>query len=71
MELYTGDTCWDAEFEFAFEKLSDDTKTSILIVGGGITGALSAFVLSSLGLSVLSWRKTKSEAEAVLHRQDC
>jgi len=52
MELYIGDTCWDAESTFEFEKLSADIKTGILIVGGGITGALSAFVLSDLGMSV-------------------
>ena len=59
MELYIGDPCWDAESEFGFEKVSDDIKTGILIVGGGITGALSAFVLSSLGMSVTVVEKNK------------
>jgi glycine/D-amino acid oxidase-like deaminating enzyme len=59
MELYLGDTCWDTESKFRFEKLSDDIKTDILIIGGGITGSLSAFVLSDLGMSVTVVEKNK------------
>jgi glycine/D-amino acid oxidase-like deaminating enzyme len=59
MELYTGDTCWDPASTFDFEKLSENIKTGILIVGGGISGALCAFVISSLGMSVTVVEKNK------------
>lgn len=59
MELVAGNTFWDKKLNdpCRFEKLEENIETDILIVGGGITGALCAFVLSSLGMSVTVMEK--------------
>lgn len=61
MELVAGNTFWDKTLDSAcrFEKLEENLETDILIVGGGITGALCAFMLSSLGMSVTLLEKNR------------
>lgn len=55
MRLYEGKTYWDKTVPnpLKFEPMSHDQKTGILIVGGGITGNICAYVLSALGLDVM------------------
>lgn len=54
MKLYTGNTYWDktAKAAFEFESLASDFQTDNLIVGGGMSGNLIAFVLASRGKKV-------------------
>jgi len=61
MDLFIGNTCWDktADESRRFGKLSENIKTNILIVGGGISGSLCAFVLSSQGMAVTVVEKNR------------
>lgn len=54
MKLYDGNTYWDQTVQepIHFGRLSGPVETDVLIVGGGITGSLCAYVLSSHGLAV-------------------
>lgn len=46
-ELIYGDTHWDErKRRFHFEKLKKDLETDVLIIGGGMSGTLTAYVLS-------------------------
>lgn len=46
-ELIYGDTHWDErKRRFHFEKLNKDLETDVLIIGGGMSGTLTAYVLS-------------------------
>ena len=46
-ELIYGDTHWDERKRlFRFEKLKKDLETDVLIIGGGMSGTLTAYVLS-------------------------
>ena len=48
MKLYSGETYWDKTMEkdSEFSKLDSNIKTEILIVGGGMSGSLAAYVLA-------------------------
>lgn len=54
MKLYSGNTYWDktVHHTFDFKELKEDIKTDILIVGGGMSGNLMAFVLAKKGKNV-------------------
>lgn len=54
MKLYSGNTYWDKTVHqaFDFKELKEDIKTDILIVGGGMSGNLMAFVLAKKGKNV-------------------
>lgn len=54
MELYAGNTYWDQTVKepIHFGRLAGTVETDVLIVGGGISGSLCAYVLSSHGLAV-------------------
>lgn len=51
MDLYKGSTYWDKTLEpnEIFQRVEKDIKTKHLIVGGGVSGSLMAYVLSSKG----------------------
>lgn len=51
MELYFGKSCLH-EPGLKFQQLDRELKVDILIVGGGLSGTLCAYLLSSLGQSV-------------------
>ncbi|MGO1820099.1 MAG: FAD-dependent oxidoreductase, partial [Senegalia sp. (in: firmicutes)] len=57
MELYFGDTYWDKtvskEDDIKFEKIKKNEKTEILIVGGGMSGTLAAYILSNRNHKVI------------------
>jgi len=61
VRLYAGDLYWDKTFgePFAFDKITEPEATRILIVGGGMSGSLCAFVLSSHGIPVTVIEKNK------------
>lgn len=61
MKLYAGNTYWDKTVQspYAFEKMTAPTTTDILIIGGGLSGNLCAYVLSSLGMDVTLVEKDK------------
>ena len=52
--LYSGNLYWDKTIAetFDFDKINTDLKTGILIVGGGFSGNLCAYVLSKAGMDV-------------------
>lgn len=54
MKLYNGTTYWDQTVQepVHFGKLTGPIETDVLIVGGGMSGSLCAYVLSSHGLNV-------------------
>ena len=54
MKLYDGNTYWDQTVQepIHFGILAGQVETEVLIVGGGISGSLCAYVLSSHGLAV-------------------
>jgi len=54
MKLYKGNTYWDQTVQepIHFGRLEGPVETDVLIVGGGISGSLCAYVLSSHGLAV-------------------
>ena len=54
MKLYDGNTYWDQTVQepIHFGLLAGHVETEVLIVGGGISGSLCAYVLSSHGLTV-------------------
>jgi glycine/D-amino acid oxidase-like deaminating enzyme len=54
MKLYDGSTYWDQTVQepIHFGKLERSIETEVLIVGGGMSGTLCAYVLSSHGLDV-------------------
>lgn len=47
------ETIWDSEFEktLKFNKLNGDIKTDVLIIGGGLSGILSAYMLKNNGVN--------------------
>lgn len=61
MDLYAGNIYWDKTqpSEYNFEKLSSNIKTDVLIVGAGMSGSLSAYVLSLSGFKVTVLEKNK------------
>lgn len=61
MDLFIGNTCWDKTFDESLEfgKLAEHIQSDILIVGGGISGALCAFVLASIGMKVTVAEKNR------------
>ena len=61
MELYSGETYWDKtkHEEDSFPKLNSDIKTKILIIGGGMSGSLAAYVLSKSNHDVTLIEKNK------------
>jgi len=54
LKLYEGNTYWDQTVHepIHFGKLAGPIATDVLIVGGGMSGSLCAYVLSSHGLAV-------------------
>ena len=54
MKLYVGKTYWDQTVQepIHFGKPAGPVETDVLIVGGGMSGSLCAYVLSSHGLAV-------------------
>ena len=54
MKLYEGNTYWNQTVRepIHFDKLEGPVETDVLIVGGGMSGSLCAYVLSSHGLAV-------------------
>ena len=54
MELHKGPTYWDKTLEeaYKFEKVRSDLQTENLIIGGGMSGSLTAHILSSEGKDV-------------------
>jgi len=54
MKLYEGNTYWDQTVQepIHFGRLAGPVETDVLIVGGGMSGSLCAYVLSSHGLAV-------------------
>ena len=54
MKLYEGNTYWDQTVQepIHFGRLAGPVKTDVLIVGGGMSGSLCAYVLSSHGMVV-------------------
>lgn len=61
MDLFIGNTCWDETIDESrgFGKLDEHMQTDILIVGGGISGSLCAFVLASIGMNVTVVEKNR------------
>jgi glycine/D-amino acid oxidase-like deaminating enzyme len=61
MDLFIGNTCWDKTIAESrgFGKLAEHIQTDILIVGGGISGSLCAFVLASIGMKVTVAEKNR------------
>ncbi len=55
MTLYTGEPYWDKTVlsPFRFGKVTEAKQTDVLIVGGGISGNLCAYVLSAAGIDVM------------------
>lgn len=61
MKLYSGVTYWDKK-QSSYEShlsLADNIKTKILIVGGGMSGNLAAYILSKRGHQVVVVDKDK------------
>lgn len=54
MDLHAGELYWNKteKAKFNFEKLKKDISSDIVIVGGGMSGSLCAYVLSSSGFDV-------------------
>ena len=54
MKLYEGDTYWDKSIkkDFGFKELKENVKTNTLIIGGGISGTICAYILASNGIEV-------------------
>lgn len=51
---------WDASAELpAFDELKEDIKTEVLIIGGGITGLLSAYFLKEAGVGCVLVEKER------------
>ncbi|NLC65967.1 MAG: FAD-dependent oxidoreductase [Clostridium sp.] len=61
MDLYKGELYWNKTMktEFNFEKLNENISSDVLIVGGGMSGSLCAYVLSSNGFNVTVMDKGK------------
>ena len=61
MNLHEGPTYWDKTLvrDYQFEKLERDLKTKNLIIGGGMSGALAAYALTSEGEDVTLIEKDK------------
>lgn len=61
MNLHEGPTYWDKTLvrDYQFEKLERDLKTKNLIIGGGMSGTLAAYALSSEGEDVTLIEKDK------------
>lgn len=61
MSLYSGQTYWDKTMEAdkGFFKLDTNKKTEILIVGGGMSGSLMAYVLAKSNHKVVLVEKDK------------
>ncbi len=59
--LYKGNLYWDKTLSdtFEFDKINADLKTGVLIVGGGFSGNLCAYVLSKAGMDVTVVDKDK------------
>ena len=52
---------WMASVSFPdFEQLNENLDVDVAVVGGGIVGITSAFLLKQSGLKVLSWRQAGS-----------
>ena len=61
MKLYSGETYWDKTMksDSSFPKLDSNIKTEILIVGGGMSGSLAAYVLAKSNHQVTLIEKNK------------
>lgn len=61
MSLYSGSTYWNKAKlpTYNFEKLKNNIKSDVLIVGAGMSGSLCAYVLSRSGIKVTVIEKDK------------